>query len=59
MPPKTSKLMESKEVKIPRKVRLTDEDFYQGERLQNSPEAMLRLIDLIFGPGGWMDNIPS
>ena len=51
--------MESKEVRIPAKVRLTEEDILQGERLQNSPEAMLRLIDLIFGPGGWMDNIPS
>lgn len=40
-------------------VRLSREDILQGQRLQDSPEAMLRLIDLIFGPGEWVSNIPS
>ena len=46
-------------IKFPERVKLSPEDYWQAGQVENNPEAMLRLIDLIFGPGGWMDSIPS
>lgn len=46
-------------INIPESVQPTQEDMEEARRIEDNPEAMLRLIDLIFGPGGWMDSIPS
>lgn len=46
-------------INIPESVQPTQEDMEEARRIEDNPAAMLRLIDLIFGPGGWMDSIPS
>jgi len=39
---------------------VTEQDHQEALRnLENNPAAMLRLIDLIFGPGSYPDNLPS
>ena len=47
-------------IKIPESVQVTEQDHLEALRnLEDNPVAMLRLIDLIFGPGAYLDNIPS
>jgi len=46
-------------IKIPESVQPTQEDLEDAARIENNPAAMLRLIDLIFGPGAYLDNLPS
>lgn len=46
-------------IKIPESVQPTQEDLLETRRIEQDPAAMLRLIDLIFGPGAWLDNPPS
>lgn len=46
-------------IKIPESVQPTPEDLEDARNIENNPAAMLRLIDLMFGPGAWLDNPPS
>lgn len=43
----------SNNIKIPESVKLTGEDFWEAEKIEGNPAAMLRLIDMIFGPGDY------
>ena len=38
-------------IKTAESVKLTQEDYFQAHKVEENPAAMLRLIDLIFGPG--------
>ena len=46
-------------INIPKSVQPSQEDMEEALRIEDNPAAMLRLIDLIFGPGSYLDNLPS
>lgn len=46
-------------INIPESIQPSQEDLLEARRIEQDPAAMLRLIDLIFGPSSYLDNIPS
>lgn len=56
---KENKILSSVNIKRRESVHLTEADHLEARRIENDPAAMLRLVDLIYGPGGWLDTIPS
>jgi hypothetical protein len=45
-------------IKVGESVQPSPEDITEGRRIENDPAAMLRLVDLIFGPG-YQDGKPA